>query len=118
MAKQTKLDKMKSIIELAKASGATEVTIEGTRLVFAQTPPVEAVAKPQVALPAPVQLDDKQLETMFKQYPDDDPINDPELIQYYATPYYDVLLAEREAKQKAIKESRLTREPIKESTNG
>ncbi len=106
--------KINEILNIAKAQGRLEVTIEGSRFVLTQTPLVEAITKPQAALVEPIKLSDKELSALFKQYPDDDPINDPELMQYYATHYYDVLIAEREAKAKHATEAK----NLTESTNG
>jgi hypothetical protein len=106
-------DELKELMSHAKDLGVNAVKVDGFEVQFGQAPQAPAQSVKSTG-PVP----EVKVEDIFKALPTDDPINDEELMRYYATPYYDVLIAEREAKQKAINESLTTREPVKDGTNG
>lgn len=96
-------DEILELMNKAKELGAAKVEVDGFKVDFnsENTPAKVVQVKPVV---------DSKLEDIFKPAPDD-PINDEELVLYYATPYYDELMAEREQKANHAKEAKNLKEP-------
>lgn len=87
------------VIEKAKELGAKEVTVEGCNVSFGLDE-LKSEESNTVTIP---QFTDEELAKPLQYF--DEILSDPELVLYAATPHFDELLAEKQAKQKLREES-------------
>jgi hypothetical protein len=90
-------EELKTLLDVAKASGCDEVTIDGNTYKFTSKPNLEAIRASQVV------LESKPEDLVKPMSVFDEP--DEELVKYWSTPYYDVLIAQREEQNRLKKES-------------
>lgn len=83
-------DQIKSAIQLAKETGCASITIDGVIYELSKDP------KPKSSF-----VSDQEAEALLKPLSVLDEISDEEVL-YWATPYYDEIIAKREAHKKAL----------------
>lgn len=108
------IEEVKALLELAKANGALEVTIEGTTFTLSQTKPItdSGVASTHLNAQPQQHVPDQTAEELVKPLSMFDEPSEEEVL-YYATPYYDVLMTQKAEQAEHAKESRSLKEPSK-----
>lgn len=87
--------KIKELIELAKSQGCTQATIDGNTYVFDSKPHHEAITTPQ-------HVPDMKAEELIQPESVFDQMTEEEIL-YWATPYYDEVVAKKESQKKRTK---------------
>lgn len=82
------------VLEKAKELGVTAVKVDG----------FEATLHKAASSPSkPTTVPEAEAHTILNPMsPFDDILNDPELVKYYATPYFDELIAQRELRKQQL----------------